>query len=69
MRGLFQQVESQMTMNTERRNLIAGVGAAAASTVVLAGPRALAQGAQQTGAKAMPYQIKPMPFDPKSITG
>ena len=58
-----------MTMNTERRNFIAAVGAAAASTAVLVGTQALAQGAQQTGAKAMPYQIKPMPFDPKSITG
>jgi superoxide dismutase, Fe-Mn family len=52
-----------MTMNTERRKFIAGVGAAAASTAVLAGGHALAQGNQQT------YQAKPMPFDPKSITG
>ena len=58
-----------MTMNTERREFIAGVGAAAASTAVLAGGQALAQGNQQIGAKAMPYQAKPMPFDPKSITG
>src|SRR5580704_8320446 len=58
-----------MTMNTERRNFIAAVGAAAASTAVLATTQALAQGNQQTGAKAMPYQAKPMPFDPKSITG
>jgi Fe-Mn family superoxide dismutase len=58
-----------MTMNTERRKFIAGVGAAAASTAVLAGGHALAQGNQQTAAKAMPYQAKPMPFDPKSITG
>ena len=58
-----------MTMNTERRNFIAAIGATAASTAVLAGTQALAQGAQQTGAKAMPYQTKPMPFDPKSITG
>ena len=58
-----------MTMNTERRKFIAGVGAAAASTAVLAGGQALAQGNQPIGAKAMPYQAKPMPFDPKSITG
>jgi Fe-Mn family superoxide dismutase len=58
-----------MTMNTERRNFIAGVGAAAASTAVLATSQALAQGNQPTAAKAMPYQAKPMPFDPKSITG
>src|SRR6185312_11597570 len=30
---------------------------------------ALAQGNQQTGAKPMAYQAKPMPFDPKSISG
>src|SRR6201984_2144842 len=58
-----------MTMNTERRKFIAGVGAAAASTSLFAGGQALAQGNQQIGAKAMPYQAKPMPFDPKSITG
>jgi len=58
-----------MTMNTERRKFIAGVGAAAASTAVLAGGQALAQGNQQIGARAMPYQAKPMPFDAKSITG
>jgi len=58
-----------MTMNTERRNFIAGVGVAAASTAVLASTQALAQGGQQTGVKAMSYQAKPMPFDPKSITG
>ena len=58
-----------MTMNTERRKFIAGVGAAAAATAVLAGGQALAQGNQQIGAKGMPYQTKPMPFDPKSITG
>jgi superoxide dismutase, Fe-Mn family len=58
-----------MTMNTERRKFIAGAGAAAASTAVFAGGQALAQGNQQIGAKAMPYQAKPMPFDPKSITG
>ncbi len=58
-----------MTMNTERRHFIAGVGAAAASTVVLAGTPSLAQGNQQTGSKPMSYQAKPMAFDPKSITG
>jgi Fe-Mn family superoxide dismutase len=58
-----------MTTTTERRNFLKGVSAAAASTAVLAATQALAQGNQQTGAKAMPYQAKPMPFDPKSITG
>ena len=58
-----------MIMTTERRNFLKGVSAAAASTAVLAGTQALAQGNLQTGAKAMPYQAKPLPFDPKSITG
>ena len=57
-----------MTMNTERRDFIRGVGAAAASTAMLAGTQALAQANPQTGAK-MTYQPKPMSFDPKSITG
>ena len=58
-----------MTMTTERRNFLKGVSAAAASTAVLAGTPALAQGSLQTARKAMPYQAKPLPFDPKSITG
>ncbi|MDB5605918.1 MAG: hypothetical protein JWP25_2818 [Bradyrhizobium sp.] len=58
-----------MTLNNERRNFIAGVGAAAASTAVLATSQALAQSNPQTGGKAMPYQAKPMSFDPKSIAG
>jgi Fe-Mn family superoxide dismutase len=56
-----------MTVKTERRDFIRGV-AVAASTTVLAGTEALAQGNQQTGIK-MSYQVKPMPFDPKSIAG
>jgi Fe-Mn family superoxide dismutase len=36
---------------------------------VLAGTQALAQGNLPTTAKAMPYQVKPMSFDPKAITG
>jgi superoxide dismutase, Fe-Mn family len=58
-----------MTVNTERRDFIKGVGVAAASTAMLAGTQALAQANPQTGAKAMAYQPKPMSFDPKSITG
>ena len=58
-----------MTVNTERRDFIKGVGVAAASTATLAGTQALAQANPQTGAKAMAYQPKPMSFDPKSITG
>src|SRR5947209_4905798 len=58
-----------MTMNTERRNFIAGVGVAAASTAVLASTQAFAQGSNQTRGKALAYQAKPTPFDPKCITG
>jgi Fe-Mn family superoxide dismutase len=59
-----------MTLNPERRDFIRSVGAAAASTAVLAGTQALAQtNPPQTGAKPMAYQPKPMSFDPKSITG
>jgi len=58
-----------MTTTNERRDFIKGVGAAAATTAVLAGTPALAQAEQKTGAKPMAYQAKPMPFDPKSITG
>jgi Fe-Mn family superoxide dismutase len=58
-----------MTLKTERRDFIKGVGAAAASTTVLAGAQAFAQANQPIGAKPMTYQPKPMSFDPKSITG
>src|ERR1700758_761132 len=58
-----------MTVKTERRDFIRGVGAAAASTAMLATTQVLAQANPQTGAKPMAYQAKPMPFDPKSITG
>jgi len=58
-----------MTMTTERRKFLKAVSAAAASTAVLAGTQALAQSNLQAAAKAMPYQAKPMPFDPKVITG
>jgi Fe-Mn family superoxide dismutase len=56
-----------MTMNSERRDFIRG--AAAVSAAVVAGAPALAQSNQETGVKPMAYQPKPMPFDPKSITG
>ena len=58
-----------MSMNNERRDFIRGVGAAAASTAILAGTQALAQANPQTGAKPLAYQPKPMSFDPKAITG
>jgi Fe-Mn family superoxide dismutase len=57
------------TMNTERRDFIRSVGAAAASTAVLAATPVLAQTSHDTGAKPMAYQAKPMSFDPKAITG
>src|ERR1700749_1327594 len=58
-----------MVTNTDRRNFIAGAGAAAASTAGLAGTQALARENNETGAKVVLYQAMPMPFDPKSITG
>jgi Fe-Mn family superoxide dismutase len=58
-----------MSFDPERRDFITGVGAAAASTTLLATTQAFAQANQQTGTKPMPYQAKPMPFDPKAITG
>jgi Fe-Mn family superoxide dismutase len=58
-----------MTMTTERRNFLKAVSATAASTAVFAGKHALAQGNLQAAAKATPYEAKPMPFDPKAITG
>jgi superoxide dismutase, Fe-Mn family len=58
-----------MTANTERRDFIKSFGAVAASTAMLAGTPALAQNNPQMGGKVMPYQPRPMSFDPKSITG
>lgn len=58
-----------MTIDTGRRDFIAAAGAAAASATVLGVNQAAAEANPQTGAKAMSYQAKPMPFDPKSISG
>jgi Fe-Mn family superoxide dismutase len=60
-----------MTITTERRTFIQGAGlvAAAASTAALAASPAFAQSNQPSGAKMMPYQAKPISFDPKSIKG
>src|SRR6202795_2714417 len=60
-----------MTITTERRSFIQGAGvvAAAASTAALAASPAFAQSSQPSGAKTMPYQVKPMSLDPKSIKG
>jgi Fe-Mn family superoxide dismutase len=55
-----------MTMTTERRNVLKAASAAAVSTAVLPKTQAFAQGNLQAAAKAMPYQAKPMPFDPKT---
>src|SRR5215470_12352806 len=67
--GSDDRVEVSMTANSERRDFIRGVGAAAATTAMLAGAPALAQAEQKTGARPMTYQPKPMSFDPKSIAG
>ena len=61
--------ENEMAMKTGRREFIRTVGAAAASTAMLAGTQAFAQANDQTGAEPMVYQPKPMPFNPKSIAG
>src|SRR5437588_10838784 len=60
-----------MTMETERRNFIQGAGllAATASAGVLAAAPAFAQASPATGTSKMPYQAKPMSFDPKAING
>ena len=61
-----------MTITTERRSFIQGAGLAVAASTLAASP-AFAQGNQQGnqpgGAKAMPYQAKPLSLDPKSIKG
>src|SRR5947209_20309986 len=58
-----------MTITTERRSFMQGAGVAIASATALAAAPALAEGVQQTGAKNMPYQAKPLSLDPKSIAG
>jgi Fe-Mn family superoxide dismutase len=57
--------------NLERRNFIqsAGVLAGAAAATSLIEQPALAQNAQQTGAKPMTYQAKPLSLDPKAVNG
>ncbi len=57
--------------NLERRNFIqsAGVLAGAAAATSLIEQPALAQNAQQTGAKLMTYQAKPLSLDPKAVNG
>jgi Fe-Mn family superoxide dismutase len=60
-----------MPIQTERRSFIQGTAivAAAASASALASTGAFAQTPQPNGGKKMPYQAKPMSFDPKSING
>jgi len=57
--------------NLERRNFIqsAGLLAGAAAATSLIEQPALAQNAQQTGAKLMTYQAKPLSLDPKAVNG
>jgi superoxide dismutase, Fe-Mn family len=58
-----------MTLDHDRRRLIQSAGAvAAASAVTFAAEPAMSQ-PNPSGAKAMPYQAKPMSLDPKSIAG
>jgi Fe-Mn family superoxide dismutase len=57
--------------NLERRNFMQSVGllAGAAAVTSLIEQPALAQNAQQTGAKLMTYEAKPLSLDPKTING
>ena len=57
--------------NLERRNFIqsAGLLAGAAAATSLIEQPALAQNAQQTGAKPMTYQAKPLSLNPKAVNG
>jgi Fe-Mn family superoxide dismutase len=57
--------------NLERRNFIqsAGLLAGAAAATSLIEQPALAQNAQQPGAKPMTYEAKPLSLDPKAING
>ena len=61
-----------MTAEIERRDFLqrAGLLAAVAATATVIEPAAfLAEGAPQTGGKAMTYAPKPLSLDPKSING
>ena len=59
-----------MSMTTERRSFIQGAAAmAAASANGLVASAASAQTSQPSETSRKPYQAKPMPFDPKAITG
>jgi superoxide dismutase, Fe-Mn family len=57
-----------MTIDSERRCLIQTAGIVAAASMTANLRPALAQ-TNQTGARPMPYQTKPLSLDPKSING
>jgi len=62
--------EEPMTIETERRTFMQGAAAiAAASASTLVAGSANAQTSQSSGGTRMPYQAKPMSFDPKAING
>jgi Fe-Mn family superoxide dismutase len=58
-----------MPIETERRSFIQGTAIVAASAGALATNAAFAETPQPNGGKKMPYQVRPMSFDPKSING
>jgi Fe-Mn family superoxide dismutase len=60
-----------MTDGLERRDFMQGGAllAGAAMAVTLSERTALAQTTSNAGVKAMTYDIKPMPFDPKALKG
>ena len=57
-----------MTIDSERRRLIQTAGIVVAASAAANLRPALAQ-TNQTGARPMPYQAKPLSLDPKSING
>ena len=57
-----------MTIDSERRRLIQTAAVVAAASMTANMRPALAQ-INQTGARPMPYQAKPLSLDPKSING
>jgi superoxide dismutase, Fe-Mn family len=59
-----------MSLITERRSFIRGAAVMAATSAgMLVADASSAQVIQSTGSNKMPYQAKPMSFDPKSING
>ncbi len=58
-----------MTDGMERRDFIRSVGLLAGAAAAAIDSPALAQTTSNAGFKAMTYEIKPLPFDPKTIKG